>query len=359
MESHQITGETWYNFARMQGDTTGLTFRDVRNAPFRLYGLYRPETEPRFHRLPDEVARATSEGVAGLQYNTAGGRVRFRTDSKRVAIAARVADVYLRPHLTLLNGSGFDLYEKADGAEQYVHSYLPSTDRFDLVCGVRTFETTQMREFTLNFPLYGGVDRLEIGVESDARLEAPTPYTRALPIVYYGSSITQGACASRPGTCYEAWISRALDCDYINLGFSGNAKAEPILVNYMAGLEMSAFVCDYDHNAPDVAHLRATHAAMYRTIRAAHPDIPYLMLTKPDYKFRLGDYDDRREVVMETFRMARADGDRNVYFIDGASLFGGAGRADCTADGCHPTDLGFYRMANTIVPVLQAALRRA
>ena len=123
----------------------------------------------------------------------------------------------------------------------------------------------------------------------------------------------------------------------------------------MAGLEMSAFVCDYDHNAPDPAHLRATHAPLYRAIRAAHPDIPFIMLTKPDYKIGDPDFDERRAVVMETFQMAQASGDRNVYFIDGASLFGDDGM-DCTTDGCHPTDLGFYRMAEKIIPVLRAAL---
>ena len=355
MDCSNLVSAGGYLFDRLIGDVEGLTFRDVRTAPFQIHGLYRPETEPVFHRLPDDVARATSEGVAGLQYNTAGGRVRFRTDSQRVAIAAVLPKQTLFPHMTLLGASGFDLYEKVNGRARYVHSFKPATDRFDAACGVCGFPTKQMREFTLNFPLYNGVNALQIGLDADARLEAPAPYAVEPPVVFYGSSITQGACAARPGTCCEAWVSRAIGCDYINLGFAGNAKGEPAIVNYMAGLEMSAFVCDYDHNAPDPAHLRATHAPLYRAIRAAHPDIPFIMLTKPDYKIGVPDYDARRAVVMETFQMAQASGDRNVYFIDGASLFGDDGM-DCTTDGCHPTDLGFYRMAEKIIPVLRAAL---
>lgn len=358
MNTSFLQPELNYLYEEMCGDASGLTFRDVRTAPFRICGLYRPETEPYLHRLPENVAEATSAGVADLQQCTAGGRIRFRTNSARIAIAAQIPGVRLRPHLTLLSGAGFDLYETTGGACVFVHAYKPSTDRFDAIVGKVTLGERKMRELTLNLPLYGKVTTLEIGLDDDAELLPPQPYAVEKPVVFYGSSITQGACASRPGMCYEAWISRRLDCDYINLGFAGNCKGEPAIVQYMAGLEMSAFVCDYDHNAPTSAHLRATHEPIYRAVRASHPDIPILLLTKPDYRFGSDDSDDRREIVMDTYRKGRAAGDRNLYFIDGASLFAGADRAECTVDGCHPNDLGFYRMADAVGTALKAALNR-
>ena len=129
MGQNQLIG--WNHYEDQKAQTDGLVFRDVRTAPFQIHGLYRPETEPAFHRLPDDVARATSEGVAGLQYNTAGGRVRFRTDSQRVAIAAVLPGLRLMPHMTLTGANGFDLYETVSGEAQYVHSFQPATDRYD------------------------------------------------------------------------------------------------------------------------------------------------------------------------------------------------------------------------------------
>ena len=176
------------------------------------------------------------------------------------------------------------------------------------------------------------------------------------PIVYYGSSITQGGCASRPGNTYQSVLSQRLNIDHINLGFSGNGKGEDSIVEYMASLKMSAFVSDYDHNAPSVEHLRNTHCKMYQKIRAAHPDIPYIMLSRPDFDHAYNDSIRRRDVIYETFRYAHAQGDRNVYFIDGASIFRGKYADMCTVDGCHPTDLGFALMADAIEAELERAM---
>ena len=168
------------------------------------------------------------------------------------------------------------------------------------------------------------------------------------PIVYYGSSITQGACACRPGNIYENIICRQLGIDYINLGFSGNGKAEDTIVDYMCTLPMSIFVSDYDHNAPNAEYLRNTHLKMYQKIRAAHPDIPYIMLSKPDFLSNPSDAINRRDVIIDSFRRARETGDKNVYLIDGESIFRGPYAQLCTVDGCHPTDMGFALMADAV-----------
>ena len=122
---------------------------------------------------------------------------------------------------------------------------------------VLDYSERKMRSFVINFPLYTDVCELYLGLEESAKVEAAPDYEIKVPVVYYGSSITQGGCASRPGTSYQAIISRRLNCDYVNLGFSGNAKGEPAIAEYIAGLEMSVFVYDYDHNAPNPEHLAA------------------------------------------------------------------------------------------------------
>jgi hypothetical protein len=141
-----------------------------------------------------------------------------------------------------------------------------------------------------------------------------------------------------------------LNFDYINLGFSGNAMGEDEIANYIASLDMSVFVCDYDYNAPTAEHLAATHDKLYRKVRAAHPSLPIIFLTRPRPHYR--DIDLRSfEVVKKTYEQAVTDGDKNVSFIDGRSLFAIAG-TDGTVDATHPNDLGFLSMASRIAEVL-------
>ena len=173
----------------------------------------------------------------------------------------------------------------------------------------------------------------------------------SLPVVFYGSSITHGACASRPGRAYEAIISRKYDLNYTCLGFSGACKAEKAIVEYMATLQMSAFVSDYDHNAPTHEHLANTHHYLYETIREKHPEIPYFMITRPNFYFN-EDCIGRRDIIMKSYLDARAKGDKNVYFIDGSAFFNGQSASDLTLDMTHPNDEGFCRMADYIGDVI-------
>jgi hypothetical protein len=195
---------------------------------------------------------------------------------------------------------------------------------------------------------YSGFTELYIGLQETAKVGGGAKYAYDKPIVYYGSSITQGGCASRPGTCYEAIISRKLNVDHINLGFSGAGKGEKAIVDYMASLDPLIFVCDYDHNAPNIEHLEPTHLNLYETFRASHPTTPYVMVTKPDFAKPRDTTDEakRRAVIHKNFMKGIEKGDKNLYFIDGESFFAGyADGGDCTVDGCHPTDLGFFSMA--------------
>ena len=213
-----------------------------------------------------------------------------------------------------------------------------------------------MTDYVLNLPLYNDVSHLQIGVREGSRFETPKKYANEQPVVFYGSSITQGGCASRPGNCYQNFLSRELNLDYVNLGFSGSGRAEDIMIEYLSGLEMSVFVSDYDHNAPNAEYLAATHEKLYRGIRAKHPNIPYVMITRPDCRDS-SSATDRRRVVMKTYETALSEGDRNVYFLDGATIFAGDEYDACTVDGTHPNDLGFYRFFKALLPIFEEIIR--
>jgi len=326
-------------------DDPDIRWHDVHDAPVSIHGFcMRQQKDEPFRRLPKDVAEATSEGVAWLSLHTAGGRVRFMTDSPCVAIHAEMESLSPMDHMAFTGIFGFDLYVD----NRYCGTFRPSTNpgkgyesKLDMP------DDGQLHEVTINMPLYNRVDRLYIGVRDGSTLAAAKPYPQA-PVVYYGSSITQGGCASRPGNSYQAMITRTLGCDHINLGFSGSGKGEKPIVDYMASLDMSVFVCDYDCNSPSPEHLRETHPRLYHTVREKHPDLPYIIVTRPDFHMRPAHCIPRREAILETYEMALKAGDRNVSFIDGEHLFDGILADSCTVDGCHPNDLGFFRMAQVI-----------
>ncbi len=337
---------------------TDLRFYDVRQAPFRIYGLWDPQNEPVFKRLPDDIGLNVNPGVATLYLQTAGGRVRFSTDSQYVAIKTVQPYIKHMDHMPLTGSSGFDLYLDTETDSHYSHTFRVPTTATNGYESIARFPDRKMRHFTINFPSYCAVDALYIGLQEDAALGEGRAYRPLDPIYYYGSSITQGGCASRPGLAYQNIISRRLDTDFVNLGFSGNGRGEPSICAWMAEQAMSVFVSDYDHNAPNPEHLQKTHYPLYAAIRAKHPDIPYIMVSKPDF-FSGSDKDSvaRRNVVYESYARARAEGDQNVYFVDGESIFRGPYEDSCTVDRCHPNDLGFMLMADHIGRVIERALR--
>ncbi len=330
---------------------------DVCRAPFSLHGIFPPNADTdRFHRLPKAVAEAVSPGVASLYTNTAGGRVRFATNSGRIAIHAELGAIPHMPHMPLTGSSGFDLYRSDGGVETHVHTFVPpfrlyEDEAFDSRWDT---DTRDMHSYTLNFPLYTDVKRLYILLDEDAALQESAPYPITAPVVFYGSSITQGGCASRPGNAYESILSRRYGFDYWNLGFSGGARGEAAMAQYIAGLPMGAFVLDYDHNAPDPSHLERTHEAFFKTIRAANPDLPILCVSRNSPK---PDLEARRAIILKTVENARKAGDRKVWFVDGARFGEELGMdAGMTVDGTHPNDLGFWSMANHIGACLSRIL---
>ena len=325
----------------------GYTYYDVKKAPFTIHGLYEATSEGYFKRIPDEVGAATSGGVANHGKESAGGRIRFRTNSDSIVIRVKMRN----KAYSFFNGapsmeSGFSVYVDMPFCSKFVGSTNPAPDRRFEYEGQINIGIGE-KDVTVYMPLYGMVEELSIGLKDSATLSEHKPYTYKTPIVYYGSSITQGAFSLRSGNNYEAIISRRFDWDYINLGFAGACKGEDPIVDYIASLDMAAFVLDYDHNAPNIDHLKATHFKTYEKVRKAHPDIPIYMVTRPGFQYETDTFL-RRCVVMESYIKAYTGGDRKVYFIDGVSFSVGTEINDITPDKCHPDNYGLRKMAEII-----------
>ena len=333
--------------------TDDLCFYDVRNPPFSLHGIWY-DTDS-FYRIPRAVSLAVSKNVYEMCDMSAGGRVRFSTDSERIVIKAIVRNIEVGTVMTPLSLKGFDLY--ADGVFTKIFNPPFSLSEGEVFLSSVDLYGKKMREITINFPLYAAVTELYIGIEKDSALSPALPYKYETPVVFYGSSITNGAAASRPGMTYESILSRRLDTDYHNLGFGGSAKGEDEMAEYVASLDMSVFVYDYDYNAPSPEYLEKTHERFFKIFRKAQPKTPVIMISNPSF-CDTEDRKNRYKVIKATYDKAVAGGDRNVYLLRGSDFFDGLS-ADYTVDGIHPTDLGFFFMANGIYPVLKEALEKS
>ena len=353
-----------------------VVFLNALKRPFQLEGFpWRESEDSPLFRLPASAAKdEINEGALCLGKQTSGGAIRFRTDSPFIAIKSLLANSSDMNHMPRAGSAGFDLYRGIAGTRRHVGTAQPNRDEIDFQwnknCKIipmqrmlfeRDADDAGMDEWTVNLPLHGGLDTLEIGIAPDSAIEPPLPHSNA-PVLFYGSSITQGGCASRPGNNYASMLCRAVDAEQINLGFSGSARGEIAIGKIIGGLEkLGAFVCDYDHNAPSVEHLQTTHEALFKAVRGQKPKLPVIFISRCDF-WRDRGYDagcERRAVIRATYEHAVAAGDKRVYFIDGETLFGGEGRCECTVDGCHPNDLGFYRMYENILPTLRKSLANA
>ena len=311
-----------------------------------LYGVYYNAEKSRFERMPEEVASKVNPGVHRQATNTAGGRLRFSTDSDILEMEMKCGGFTRFSHMPLSGTAGFALCEDDGVTSYHVGTFMPPWEAKDGYSGKLKLRGGK-RSYTLYFPLYNDVFDLTLYVSENAQFSVGAEYKDVKPILYYGSSITQGGCASRPDGAYQARICKWNNIDFINLGFSGSAKGEEVIVDYLAGIDCSIFVCDYDHNAPNAEFLDNTHYSLYQRYRQARKDTPILFVTRPDYDYA-GDGEKRRKVVLSTYRKAKKAGDNNVYFMDGRKFYGKGDRTVFAVDTCHPTELGFEAMAKHI-----------
>lgn len=349
------------NFAVNGVKEQDVVWHNANSLPFSIHGIYYDEENLVYRRLPQEVADNVNHGVAyGATYST-GGRIRFITDSPYIAIKYTSPSENIMNRMPLFSSHGFALYVNG----RYRTSFcMEAKDVWDAKPNPMTFsssirfdERLEERDVEIYFPLYNAVNKLYIGVKEGCKILPAKEYKHKKPVLFYGSSITQGGCVSQSGNCYSSILSRMLDTDIINLGFAGSAKAEPTIVSYLASLDPSVFFIDYDHNSPSEEHLKSTYKPLYDGIRAKHPDTPIVMMTSCNVEFMYHG-NERKEIIYDVYKEAIANGDKNLYFIDGATLFGDVDRDYCTVDLCHPNDVGSLYMAKAIYPVLDKILNK-
>lgn len=350
------------NFLGEELNYEGMTFHHVFEEPFKLYGLYNPYEEKEFKRLPDDFVAKVNANVQALYKNTSGARIRFRTDSSRILLRSILTKITKFDHMPKTGVSCFDLYVDGEYVNCFRHGHLGGVDKKytekveNVYDSNLTIKTPGMHDVLINFPLYNNVDDVYIGLDDNATIEAPKPYAIEKPFVVYGSSITQGGCASHAGNAFPNILSRRFDIDFLNLGFSSGGKAEVEMAEYIGSLDMSFFLYDYDHNASTTPYLAETHERMFKILRKMQPNLPIIMASAADGWF--GGMEERRNIIKATYDNAIAAGDENVYFIDGRTIYEPVGRSLCTVDHVHANDLGFLMMANAYGAVIETIIAK-
>lgn len=311
-----------------------------------------------FDRLPAVADGKVTEKVWNLSRDSSGMMVRFKTDASTIWADYTLLKERLNgSNMTPIGASGLDLYARDEtGHWRWVGVARPSaqTVRTKMIDGL----APGFREYAVYLPLYNGIENLSIGVPSEARFEPLVPRTTA-PIVFYGTSITHGASASRPGMVHTAILGRWFDRPVVNLGFSGNGRMDAEVGELLKQIDAAVFVIDCLPNmGPD--SVREKCIPLVKQLRSARPDTPIVLVEdrrntnawiRPA---RNEHHTKNHEALRECYETLLADGVDGLFYIYGDDLLGDDGEG--ATDGSHPNDLGFMRQATQFEPVLREAL---
>ncbi len=336
-----------------------VTYYDASKFP--IIGKISKDTETRYERLPKYIKDNCRERLWQLGKNTSGLAIRFRSNSTQIAAKFNLVIDIRMNHMTATGMKGLDLYAWNGKDWQFVNSGRPIGVNNDV--SIIKNMSKKEREFLLYLPLYDGITDLQIGIDSTAYIKTPkllSPDTKN-PIVFYGTSITQGGCASRPGMSYTSIIERMLKKETINLGFSGNGKLDYEIAEVMSKRhDASLFVLDFIPNVNDTQIVEKT-AHFVDIIRKENPTTPILLVESITFPHSAFDtkirkiVEDKNKALHEEYNKLKQNGYKNIYYLSGEDLIGSDG--ETTVDGIHLTDLGFVRFANKLQKSIDKILK--
>lgn len=353
--------------AACMAGAAGADFKFTDARDLAVLGKLTQNTSGPYTRIPESYKEGMREAVWHLGKCSAGIAVRFSSDAGEFKARWSTAGLSLGDNMTYILKSGMALYVLDKGEWVYVSAFRPGNRlkngekrEFRISCSKLKGE---MHEYIIYLGMYDSFTSVEIGVPEGCRLEMPEVDSprRSNPVIAYGTSILQGASASHPGLAGTNLLSRMLDREVINLGFSGNARLDSDVAEYMASYPTpGAYILD---NAPNCGSdlILEKQEAFYRTLRKAHPDTPIFFVGQPLYpRVRFDDRGakdilGRRDAMLEVFKRLRKSGEKNIYFVsaDGMLLEDNTG----TVEGTHFTDPAFQRWATALAKVMKNKIK--
>ena len=318
------------------------------------------ETKKFFDRLPAKAEGFVRDQVWNLSRDSAGMCFRFVSDSPNIYVRYELSRESLSmTHMAATGHSGVDLYaQDGMGIDRWVAVVRPGKQKMDTTLAKDLAPGS--RRYTLYLPLRNGVESLEIGVVTGQSFTALSPRNEK-PIVFYGTSIMHGACASRPGMAFPSILGRRLRRPIINLGFAGNGRMEIEVGSLLVELNPCVFVIDCLPNMNE-STVSQRAVPLVKKIRETHEKTPILLVEDRSFtstRFfpaRKQRHQKNRIALKNAFKELQNLGIKNIFYLDGDNLLGQDGEA--ATDGSHPSDLGMVRYADAYEPALRAILRQ-
>jgi lysophospholipase L1-like esterase len=333
--------------------TNGVKWIDGRYLP--IEGRAFADVEHFYDRLPKNVTTNVNAGVRAMKHDTAGMQARFSTTSKRLQIKWVPYDGKLAmDHMPATGVSGVDVYVRKPGKKwRYA-----KTGRISKATGsaVTVDLWGDSNEVIINFPLYNGLKSLKVGIDGKATITPLPPRASGIdkPVVFYGTSITHGGCASRPGLAFVSILGRNLDVPVVNLGFSGSGRMEYEMSEHVSAIDASCYVLDclWNMRMKDKQGL-PEYEPFIRNLRAKRPGVPIIMAGYCDVFCR--PVNPKENFTRKLYDKLIAEGWKDLYFLPGAGMLGDD--REGTVDGVHPNDIGMVRMAEAYGKSVKEALK--
>jgi hypothetical protein len=324
----------------------------ITNKDFTVQGkAFNTLSTPFYHRIDTQKYNNLPIKVKDLFTTPAGLYIAFKSNTSQIKLDWSTRSTYLGANTTGIMARGLDLYIKENGKWIFAGAALPNQQNVKSEYDIAKNLSKTEKEFMLYLPLWNELTDLKIGIDASANfINQPISYKKK--IVVYGSSIVQGASASRPGMNYPSILTRKTGYEWINLGLSGNAKIEIELAEMIKDIQnVDVFVLDCVPNS-SVKEINDRTIPFVKLLKKYHPKTPILMvesLIRPMSKFDLKANEDminQNKAYRNQYETLIKQGVKDLYLLKGDNLIGQDNEG--STDGIHPNDLGFSRLSEAI-----------
>ncbi len=316
-----------------------------------------------YHRLPEKAKEVVRPEVWRLSRHAAGLALHFYSNAPEISIRYKVSGSFQMPHMPATGVSGIDLYSIDSDGDWHFNF---GTYAFGDTITYRYQDIPKDRyhalgyEYRLYLPLYNQVEWLEIGVP-DATSFRWIPAETDRPVVLYGTSIGQGACASRPGMAWSTIVQRGVDHPLVNLGFSGNGRLEKPVIGLITEIDARLYILDCMPNMGyktenEVFQLLVDAVRQLRAKRSA----PILLIEHVGYANAEVNTPNGKEVALlerasrRAYESLTASGVKELYYLSREEL---AISPDGWVDHIHLTDLGMQQQALAVEKKIRDILK--
>ena len=336
------------------GQTIWHNPMDCDSVPALCGRAFNTEIGKNYHRLPKRFSSQVRADVWNLSCQSAGLSLRFYTNATQISVKYKVKGGYSMPHMPATGVSGVDLYTiDCNGKTAWCEGKWSFGDTIRYEFKELSYHNLHNKgnEFRLYLPLYNEVTSMYIGIPAGNEFHFISE-TGERPVVVYGTSIAQGACASRPGMAWTNYMQRITDTPVVNLGFSGNGQLEEPLFKALSEISAQLYIIDCMPNMTGerTALIQERIKAGVKMLRE-HNNTPILLIEHDGYmggeasNARKKEYEKTNQELRSVYEQLCNDGITNLHYLTQKEL---GLNSDSQVDGVHASDWGMAMYAKSI-----------